>query len=157
MEYLGLCILHAHKYAFVLPLLVRFINYIRITHLLYHTHHTRLFSILKSIAMLGSILLVASLALPSIATAPTYFTFNSVAAALPDNLYDTSNGASIEIEITDPATKTSTKCIKKWQPEATFYGPADWMACTDPTFSFRFNNFVNITEWTVGVRHQYRG
>lgn len=107
--------------------------------------------------MLRYLLLLASLALPSLATAPPYFTITNVAAAIPDNLLDTVNGANIQINIQDPATKNSTTCTQNWQPLATLHGPPDWMECNDPTFSFRFNNFVNFTDWTIGIRHQYRG
>ncbi|GAB7357636.1 hypothetical protein MBLNU459_g0134t2 [Dothideomycetes sp. NU459] len=107
--------------------------------------------------MFKPILILTSLALSATATAPSYFTITEVAAFDPYFLTDKVNGASIQIHITDPATKTSTTCTESWAPQATLYGPPDWMVCDDATFAFRFNSFVNYTDWTIGVRHQYKG
>lgn len=104
-------------------------------------------------------LLLTSLVLPSLAstTAFPYFTVTKISVTAPYNKADASDHASIEIDIKDSATGTSAKCIKTWPAMATLHGPPDWMQCSDPTFAFRFNSFTNYTDWTIGVRHQYKG
>lgn len=87
--------------------------------------------------MLTNVLLIASLALPAIATAPSYFTFNDVAVEVPQS--SVCGAASISINIEDPATGNTTTCSQNWAQQGTnIFAPADWVSIPSSAYKPKY-------------------